>query len=95
MTDHDADTSDVSWSESHDAYTARFDDEDGNYSPSVATAEVLESALDGGTRPLFDYVDPDALDALIEETSGKMTVSFEVESATVTVHSDGRVFVRP
>lgn len=95
MTDVDADTSDVSWSEAEDAYRTRFDDEDGDYSPSVAVAQALESALDDNINPLFDYVDPDALDALVVESSVTAAVSFEVESATVSVHSDGRVFVRP
>jgi len=93
--DRDADSSGVSWSEAHDAYTTRFDDEDGGYSPSVAVAEALEAALDGGGKPLFEYVDPDALDALVDGPSETTTVSFDVESATVTVHSEGRVFVRP
>lgn len=94
MIDVDADTSDVSWSEEHDAYTTRFDDDDGDYSPSVAVVETLEAALDGEVYPLFDYVDPDALDDIVHESSGAV-VSFEVESVTVTVHGDGRVFVRP
>ena len=91
----DADTADVSWSEEHDAYTIRFDDESDGFSPSVAVAQALEAALDGcDGKPLFDYVDPDAFDALVVGSSG-VTVSFDVESATVTVHGDGRVFVRP
>ena len=83
------DTAGVSWSEERGAYITRFDD----YSPSVAVAEAVESALDDCERPLFDYVDPDALDALVAGSS-ETTVSFEVESATVTVHGDGRVLVR-
>jgi hypothetical protein len=88
----ESDTTGVSWSEEHDAYTTRFD-ADG-FPPSVAVAETLEAALDEWGQPLFDYVDPEALDALVSE-SASATVSFDVESATVTVHSDGRVFVRP
>jgi hypothetical protein len=87
------DTAGVSWSEECGAYITRFDDEGGGYSPSIAVAEAVESALDDPERPLFDYVDPDALDALITGSS-ETTVSFEVESATVTVHGDGRVLVR-
>jgi hypothetical protein len=86
------DASGVSWSDDHDAYTTRFDDD--GYSPSVAVAETLETALDGPVDPLFDYVDPDALDHLVEKSSPPVTVTFEVESVTVTVHGDGRVFVR-
>lgn len=83
------DTPGVSWSDDLDAYTARFDDGD---SPSVTVAETLEAALDGSFDPLFDYVDPDALDALVGGPSA--TATFEVEDATVTVHGDGRVLVR-
>ncbi|WP_049936220.1 HalOD1 output domain-containing protein [Haloplanus natans] len=87
------DTAGVSWSEERGAYITRFDDEDGDYSPSVAVAEAVASALEDCERPLFDYVDPDALDALVAGSS-ETTVSFEVESTTVTVHGDGRVLVR-
>jgi hypothetical protein len=83
-----ADTADVWWSDERDAYTTRFADEDGRYSPSVAVAETLEVALDGCERPLFDYVDT------LVTASAETTVSFGVESVTVTVHGDGRVFVR-
>jgi hypothetical protein len=86
------DASGVSWSDDHDAYTSRFDD--GGYPPSIAVAETLETALDGEMGPLFDYVDPDALDNLVGGSSTTVTVTFDVEEATVTVHGDGRVFVR-
>jgi hypothetical protein len=87
----DADASPVSWSDDHDAYTTRFDD---SCSPSVAVAQTLETALDGWNTPLFDYVDPDALDSLVADASESVTVTFVVEGAAVTVHGDGRVFVR-
>jgi hypothetical protein len=86
------DASSVVWSDDHDAYATRFDE--NGYSPSVAVAETLETALDGPVDPLFDYLDPDALDRLVRTSSASMTVTFDVESATVTVHGDGRVFVR-
>jgi hypothetical protein len=94
MTDTDRGATDVSWDEERGAYTTRFDGENGDHSPSVAVAEALESARDDRGRPLFEYVDPDALDALVTG-SERTTVSFEVESATVTVRGDGRVFVYP
>lgn len=88
----DTDSLDVVWSEDHDAYATRFDDDWD--SPSVAVAVTLEAALDGWSEPLFDYVDPDALDHLVTEAESSVTVTFDVEGATVTVHGDGRVFVR-
>jgi len=86
------DTSGVCWSEDHDAYTMRFDEND--YPPSVAVAETIETALDEHVDPLFDYLDPDALDGLVGGSSTAMTVTFDIEEATVTIHGDGRVFVR-
>lgn len=90
----DTDRSGVSWDDSHEAYVARFD-VDGR-SPSVVVAEALEAARTLDAQPLFDYVDPDALDDLVDDPSkdGSVTVSFEVDAAVVTVHGDGRVFVR-
>lgn len=88
----DGDTEGVFWSEQHGAYTTRFDDD--GYTPSIAVVETLGAALDERPGPLFDYVDPDALDGLVADASESVRVTFEVESATVTVHGDGRVFVR-
>jgi|GEM_PF-2708249 len=83
--------SNASWSDDHEAYVARFDD---GFSPSVVVAETLETVFDEPVDPLFDYVDPDALDALVGRSSTAVTVTFEVEEATVTVHGDGRILVR-
>jgi len=89
----DADAWDVVWDDDHDAYTMRFDRDE--IAPSVAVAVILETALDAETGPLFDYVDPDALDAIVAGPETTVTVTFDVESAIVTAHGDGRVFVRP
>lgn len=88
----ESDTWDVIWDDDHDAYTMRYDRDD--LAPSVAAAVLLETALDAETDPLFDYVDPDALDAIVDSSEAAVTVTFDVEAATVTVHGDGRVFVR-
>lgn len=54
---------------------------------AVAEREGVEPAeLD---RPLFDAIDPDALDALFERGSGR--VRFTYLGYTVVAHSDGRV----
>jgi len=74
-----------------DTYATHFDG--GGPAPSIAVAETLETALDGKVDPLFDYVDPDALDTFVTEASEPVTVRFDVEDATVTVHGDGRVLV--
>jgi hypothetical protein len=89
----DVDAWDVVWDDDHDAYTMRFDQ--AGLSPSVAVAVILETALDADTGPLFDYVDPDALDAIVAGPEPTVTVTFDVDGATVTVHGDGRVLARP
>ena len=76
---------------------------DANESPSIATATALaefhgEDVAASSTR-LYDYIDPDALDALFAEThSGTArapgTVEFTVENVTVTVET-GQVTVEP
>ena len=47
--------------------------------------------------PLFDYVDPDALNALFSRpasaTAGETLLSFQVDSWNVFVRSDGRIRV--
>ena len=95
----DVDTSDVSWNDDRKVYTARFGD---GRSPCVAIVEALAAALpdDHDHEPLFEYVDPDALDVLVGDrpgspTSSSVTVTFPVEGLLVTVGSDGRVSVRP
>ena len=74
-----------------------------NESPSIAAATALAEYYDedasATTRQLYDYVDPDALDALFADThAGRSrasgTVEFTVEGVTVTVTPD-RVEVVP
>ena len=48
--------------------------------------------------PLYDVVDPDALDAMFDGTSGTrerdMCVSFQFDDLEIEVTADGRVTVR-
>ncbi|MDQ2050126.1 HalOD1 output domain-containing protein [Natronolimnohabitans sp. A-GB9] len=71
--------------------------------PSIATAMALAQYFDDDVEAtsvrLYDYVDPDALDALFAETNRGAsrttgTVEFQVEDATVRVTPD-RVEVSP
>jgi len=39
-------------------------------------------------RPLFDVIDPDCLDRLVESGDGDLVVTFEYYGCTVTVHGD-------
>lgn len=71
-------------------------------SPTRAVVQALAGAANCGPTdmdPLYDYVDPDSLDAIVGRsrtaTDGRgMMVSFPVESRQVTVHGDGEVVVR-
>lgn len=68
--------------------------------PSICVVETVSDALEADPTelgPLYEAVDPDALDALFEPperfTSGRVTFTFE--GCTVTVDADGWVAVSP
>lgn len=46
-------------------------------------------------RPLYEAVDPDALDRFLTYGSGARSLYFRFESCNVTVSSDGRIAVVP
>jgi hypothetical protein len=66
---------------------------------------VIEAVADATERdptdldPLYETIDPDALDAIFESTadryrpSSKTCVSFRFEGCEVAVHADGRTIV--
>jgi hypothetical protein len=89
----DSDTPQPAWDADRGAYVARFD-ETGR-SPSVTAALTMTAVSDESLRPLFDYVDPDALDDLLVDSAASTTVTFDADGAVVTVCGDGRVLVRP
>jgi hypothetical protein len=69
-------------------------------SPSESVVRAL-AALDGvepaSLDPLYQYVDPDALDALFEKEGTDhvdLVVSFSVDEYQVTVREDGTTTVR-
>jgi len=70
--------------------------------PSTAVIETVAIALDREPttiEPLYESIDPDALDALLRSngspaTANDVTVSFVVADRQVTVHSRGDVVVR-
>ena len=71
--------------------------------PSTAVVETVAVASDrepAGIEPLYEVIDPDALDALIrsngDEPAGDgITATFEFGGQSVTVHGGGSVVVRP
>jgi hypothetical protein len=72
-------------------------------SPSTAVIESVAIAADReptAIEPLYETVDPDALDALIRSgdpnlTDGDASVTFALDGYQVTVQRGGTVAVRP
>ncbi|RLM89078.1 HalOD1 output domain-containing protein [Haloarcula sp. Atlit-7R] len=88
-------------SEGHDpdteTYHVQFDaSRDGGASHAVVTALAAVTG-NGPTEiePLYDVVDPDALDALFQhgsdDSKSGIAVSFELDGSDVTVYSTGEV----
>ena len=71
--------------------------------PSAAVIETVAVACNReptGLEPLYEVVDPDALDALVRSSSDspaaeRTTVTFEFADKSVTVHGGGAIAVRP
>lgn len=70
---------------------------------STAVVETVAAACDCEPTeldPLYEVVDPDALDAVVRSSEngpvvGGATVTLEVADRSVTVHDGGAVVVRP
>jgi len=69
-------------------------------SPSDAVIEALAKAAETDPielPPLYEFIDPDALDQLIEKhgraSSQKTVLSFQVETWNVFINSDGQIRV--
>ena len=83
--------------------TTRADYDWSSTSPSTAVIDTVATAVDTdpiNMQPLYESVDPDALDTLIQSNGaaterGTVTVSFVFAGRQVTVHSTGEVVVRP
>ncbi|QLG49918.1 HalOD1 output domain-containing protein [Natrinema halophilum] len=78
---------------------ATFDPADERASEAVVTAVAAVLGEDpGNLRPLYEHVDPDALDSLIENAqltdSGTHQVWFPYEGVDVGVRSGGEIRVR-
>ncbi|WP_435064428.1 HalOD1 output domain-containing protein [Halobaculum sp. EA56] len=64
-----------------------------------AVSDVRGTDPSSSSEPLYSFVGPDALDAILEGTRGaedrRVRVSFEVDELRVVVSDDGRVVVHP
>jgi hypothetical protein len=79
-------------------------DFDGTAKLSTTVIHALSEGVNTDTRDmettLFQHVDPDALDALVQSNgaptdSDSVTVSFRFAEQQVTVHGTGEIVVRP
>lgn len=85
------------------AQTIRADYDWTAIQPSTAVIETVAVALDQeptATQPLYEAVDPDALNTLIRSADpgsagDDITVTFRFAGLSVTVHGSGSVVVRP
>lgn len=61
--------------------------------PDDMAIEIIEALDAVGVSPesyrLFDYVDPEALERVVRSLEGEYTISFSVESVTVTIEAGG------
>lgn len=89
-----------SWGEDRQIVYSTSSDRDSSVDLSVAVVEALAEARERTPieidRPLYDVVDPDALNQLFTDGSADVSgrVVFEFGDHEVTVHSDGDILVR-
>jgi len=91
------------WGKGRPEGTVRAQYEWASTPPAMAVVETIAVALDReatALEPLYESVDPDALDALLQSngssaTPRDLTVTFTVADRQVTVHGSGEVVVRP
>jgi hypothetical protein len=81
------------------SYRAQYDYE--TTTPSMAVVDLVHTITDEPPTelpPLYDAVDPEALNALVGRSAGKSgqcTVTFSYRTLLITVRDDGEVVVRP
>lgn len=100
MNHDDSRVSDVEYDPDADAYYATFDP--GGVSATAAVIDSVAAVLHRDALdidPLYEYVDTDSLDALIDAGGAKaspyLSASFRFEDVDVTVRADGTVIVDP
>lgn len=67
-------------------------------SPSEAIIEAVAAAADADPlelSPLYEYIDPDALDALLDQEGGTadLLVRIEIETWNIFIRGDGKICV--
>lgn len=97
VTDADVGLKSFGYHEDSETYRAGFDRTETNPSTAVVAAlgEVMErDVLD--LEPLYEAIDPDALDTLVSrpmEPDGDVVITFKVDDYSVSVYSYGVIAV--
>ena len=93
------DDTEVNFDTESQTYTSKFT---GEYDkpPSISVVEAVLEAVEKDLkdlRPLYEVIDPDALDQLFESPrqSRGGYIMFEFEGCNVTVNGDGSIAVSP
>jgi hypothetical protein len=60
----------------------------------MSVADNLDTSPADLEPPLYEVVDPDALDTIVEESSTPVTVSFEYQNLLIQAQSTGGVTIR-
>lgn len=66
--------------------------------PSIAVVETVAQARDidvTDIAPLYESIDPEALNHLIKSGGADVSISFPFADRNITVHGQGDVVVRP
>ena len=64
--------------------------------PSVAIVTAVGEVTDQDATkltPIYDIIDPGALDSLLDGFSADLSITFDYEGCTVVIHADGTLVV--
>lgn len=79
-----------------DTYSADFTPGTIEASSAIVAALSLVRRCDSSDmRPLYESIDTDSLDTLIDGASSETTVTFDVEGFTVAVQAAGTIEITP
>lgn len=91
----------LEYSTESETYRASFDCDTGSVSTAViSTVAAVAEQHPQELPPLYSFIDPDALDAVVESTTtspsnGDVHVSFTFDGYPVTVHNAGIITIDP
>lgn len=81
-----------------DAHSVRNQYDWGSTGPSIAFVESVAEAMNSNKNeitPLYDVTDPDAVNALLTETTGEISLTLTYHDLQVSLYGTGKVTVEP